>query len=205
MIPRILHQIWLGSHPLPKYTESWERYAADHQWEYRLWREKEIDEFGLKWRSLYDSTVSLHERSDLARIEILSRFGGFYFDCDMISSGTPLESFIPIDHVHFVGVPEYYPDNTFLSYRDLLRYHPDSPRLGLFICSGWLAASLQSRTIARAMEDMEDYWKVLSGVAIGPNLINAAICEPMFLVPNCFTLYTPAPAYPHLSHVGAYP
>jgi len=54
-IPKIIHQIWLGS-PLPDrckvLQKTWKKYHPD--WEYRLWTEKEIDEFGLKNRRLYD-------------------------------------------------------------------------------------------------------------------------------------------------------
>jgi hypothetical protein len=205
MIPHIIHQIWLGSHPLPEFIESWKLYALKNDWEYRLWREKEIDELNLKWRAIYEATDSPHRRSDIARIEILSRFGGFYFDCDFISSGTPLENFIPLNHVQFVGVPEHIPDANFLKNRNRLAFHPDSPAISLYLAAGWLGASLASKTVARAIEDMGKMWEVCKeGLADTPNIINASICEPVFVIPNYFTSCTPGPPCPHLSHVGHY-
>jgi hypothetical protein len=207
MIPRIIHQIWINPElwPVPEFTNSWRDYASKHGWEYHLWTDKEIIELGLKWRACYEATNSPHNRSDIARIEILSRFGGFYFDCDFISSGTALETFIPLDHVDFVGVPEHNPDLHFVNNRHRLSFHNDSPVISLYLASGWLGASLRSKTIARAMEDLGKMWAVcMEGFTYAPNMINASICEPVFLIPNTFTSHRPGPPYPHLTHVGHY-
>jgi hypothetical protein len=209
VIPRIIHQLWIGPRPLPKFTASWQRYADLYRWEYRLWREKEIDELNLKWRECYDATDSLHIRSDIARIEILSRFGGFYFDCDVISSGAALDALIPIDHVRFVGVTEHNPNVRFAEeYRKLLPFHYDSTWNSLFIHSGWVGAAINSRTIARAQQDMGESFKTcgpeIAASGFGPNVLNASICEPIFLLPNCFTSSEPTPTFPHLSCVARY-
>ena len=54
-IPKIIHQIWLGS-PFPeKYKvlqQSWKKYHPD--WTYILWTEKEIKDFGLTNRERFD-------------------------------------------------------------------------------------------------------------------------------------------------------
>jgi len=71
LIPKIIHQIWLGS-PLPeKYKQlqkSWLKYHPD--WHYYLWTEKEIAAFGLTNQALYDATSNYGEKSDIARYEI---------------------------------------------------------------------------------------------------------------------------------------
>ena len=54
-----------------------------HPWQYRLWTEKEIDEMGLINRDLYDKADNYAEKSDIARYEILARYGGVYADCDV--------------------------------------------------------------------------------------------------------------------------
>lgn len=88
MIPRILHQVWVGP-PMPEHLaawcEAWRRLHPD--WEYRLWGE---DDLGwLENRDLYDAAEEWSPRnlgafrSDIARIEILHREGGVYADCDM--------------------------------------------------------------------------------------------------------------------------
>ncbi len=45
-IPKIIHQIWIGS-PLPqkyyRWQKSWQKYHPD--WEYKLWTERDIEKF----------------------------------------------------------------------------------------------------------------------------------------------------------------
>lgn len=82
-IPKIVHHIWLGG-PLPEkckvLRETWMEMHPD--WEFILWTEKEIDEFGLKNRKIYDETSNYGSKSDIARYEILYRIGGLYVDTD---------------------------------------------------------------------------------------------------------------------------
>ncbi len=93
-IPKIVHQIWLGS-PFPEkykmYRDSWIKNHPD--WEYKLWTEKEIDQLGLTNREMYDHAVNYGEKSDIARYEILYRFGGLYVDTDF-------ESYKSLDALH---------------------------------------------------------------------------------------------------------
>ncbi len=82
-IPKIIHHIWVGS-PLPpaqaKFRESWKRMHPD--WEFMFWDDKAITEFGLQNQVAYDAAVNLSEKSDIARYEILFRYGGLYVDTD---------------------------------------------------------------------------------------------------------------------------
>lgn len=93
-IPNKVHRIWLGS-PLPEkereFGLTWVKYHPD--WEYKLWTEKEIDEFGLVNRKWYDKTKNYGEKSDIARYEILYREGGLYIDTDF-------ECLKPFDVIH---------------------------------------------------------------------------------------------------------
>lgn len=82
-IPKIIHQIWLGSEFPPKYQafqNSWKKYHPD--WEYRLWTEKELATFPMKHRALFDASINYGEKSDIARYEILYQMGGLYVDTD---------------------------------------------------------------------------------------------------------------------------
>jgi len=84
-IPKIIHQIWLGNNgKLPeKYHRLQKTWLDMHPgWEYKLWTEKEIDEFGLIRRDLYDETTNYGPKSDIVRYEILYRIGGLYVDTD---------------------------------------------------------------------------------------------------------------------------
>ncbi len=102
-IPKIIHQIWLGS-PFPaKYQALRDSWLKQHPgWEYKLWTEKEIDDFGLVNRSMYDYAINYGEKSDIARYEILYRCGGLYVDTDY-------ECYKPLDDAHkaydfFIGI-----------------------------------------------------------------------------------------------------
>lgn len=102
-IPKIIHQIWLGS-PFPekykKYQQSWKKYHPD--WEYRLWTETEIARLPMINRKLYEKSVNYGERSDIVRYEILCQFGGVYVDTDFEA----LRSLNPLCHrfEFFIGI-----------------------------------------------------------------------------------------------------
>ena len=133
-IPKIIHQIWLGS-PLPKketsLTKTW---AAHHpDWLYILWREKDIEQLKLHNKKLYDATHNFGEKSDLARIEILERIGGLYIDTDF-------ECLKPFDElVHrcdfFAGISFVIPksDTVFETFNGLIGSIPHHPILKRYI------------------------------------------------------------------------
>lgn len=58
---------------------------AHPAWGYRLWREADIEGFGLRneplWRDLIERGI-YDAASDVARIEVLHRHGGIYIDAD---------------------------------------------------------------------------------------------------------------------------
>ena len=94
-IPKIIHQIWVGLNPLPEackhFAETWKKNHPD--WEYKLWRDKDIEEFGLDNKHWYDKTPNYAQKSDIARYEILYRLGGVYVDTDF-------ECLHPLDELH---------------------------------------------------------------------------------------------------------
>lgn len=87
MIPRIIHQIWLGSEvpsELRFYSETW-KYHHDH-WVYQLWTDANL--FPLRNQALFDRAEEIAPqnvgqfRADIARYEILHKMGGIYVDMD---------------------------------------------------------------------------------------------------------------------------
>ncbi len=83
LIPRRIHQIWLGGRLPSRYkawAESWRRVNKD--WEYRLWDEESILDFGLENERAFRKSASFGAKSDIARYEILERLGGVYADTD---------------------------------------------------------------------------------------------------------------------------
>lgn len=83
VIPRIFHQIWLGSEAFPReyrgYQQSWARRHPG--WEVRLWTEADLPP-DLERKEIYERLRRPAERSDLLRFEVLARHGGVYVDTD---------------------------------------------------------------------------------------------------------------------------
>jgi mannosyltransferase OCH1-like enzyme len=81
MIPRIVHRIWLGS-DIPRvarrFGESWEHHCPG--WEVRTWRDWDLPP--LINQRAFDEVTHPSQRADLARLELLWRFGGVYVDTD---------------------------------------------------------------------------------------------------------------------------
>ncbi|MGE4168464.1 MAG: glycosyltransferase [Candidatus Babeliales bacterium] len=82
-IPKIIHQIWLGS-PFPEkyraYQESWLKHNPG--WEYKLWTDADVASFAWRNKDLFDASKNYGEKSDIWRYEILEQFGGIYIDTD---------------------------------------------------------------------------------------------------------------------------
>lgn len=81
MIPKVLHQIWIGNRepPLALMNEWKERAFSTPGWEYVLWSEN-----SRKWefQHLMDQIKEVPGKTDIMRYEILRAFGGIYIDAD---------------------------------------------------------------------------------------------------------------------------
>jgi glycosyltransferase involved in cell wall biosynthesis len=81
MIPKIIHQIWIGPKKRPKYMEKWVEMNPD--FEYILWDNERVSNFLIKNKKQYDLFGDkYHGKSDILRYEILHQYGGIYFDAD---------------------------------------------------------------------------------------------------------------------------
>jgi mannosyltransferase OCH1-like enzyme len=90
-IPKIVHQIWFGK-PLNKKSlrynlmKNLEKTALENGYEYKCWTDKDLlfENFPLTWEfiqlSIQYGKSRLAQVADLARLEILHRFGGVYMD-----------------------------------------------------------------------------------------------------------------------------
>ncbi len=135
MIPKIIHYCWFGRSPKPDSVlfciESWRQFCPDY--EIIEWNE-----------SNYDYTVCNYMRqayeakkwsfvTDYARLDIIYRYGGFYFDTD-VELIKPLDSLL--NHNAFMGF-----DNT--------------PRENHFVASGLGFGAEKGNQLIKEM--MEDY------------------------------------------------
>ena len=109
-VPKIIHQIWLGSEFPVKYHHYQALLKQLHpDWEYILWRDADVEKFGLSNKKAYNEAQNYGEKSDIARYEILDRLGGIYFDVDVEC----LKSFdFLIDRYDFFAALEPLPRNT---------------------------------------------------------------------------------------------
>ncbi|MCW2954847.1 MAG: methyltransferase FkbM family [Conexibacter sp.] len=80
-IPKILHRVWLGG-PLPEEFEEFGRGWQRHHpaWQLKLWTEDTLPT--LRNQELFDAATTAAGKADIARYELLARFGGVYIDCD---------------------------------------------------------------------------------------------------------------------------
>ena len=84
LVPKCIHQIWLGPKALPSYFKRYQRSWKEHHpdWEYRLWTDNDVENFDFELKDLYNRSTNYGEKSDILRAEILDRFGGLYVDID---------------------------------------------------------------------------------------------------------------------------
>ena len=124
-IPKIIHQIWIGS-PLPdKYIPLINSWKLNHpDWEYILWDDVMIDALGLINKDQYDTSTNYGQKADIARYEILYRVGGVYVDIDF-------ECLRPMDIFHHVC--DYYTgvaySGRFSTFNGLIGSTPGNPIL----------------------------------------------------------------------------
>ncbi|MBE9184731.1 hypothetical protein IQ270_08375 [Microcoleus sp. LEGE 07076] len=97
-IPQIIHQIWIGnrqiSSKLQEYQKTW-REQHPH-WEYKLWTNEEVKNYTFvneELKFLFDQALTIGERVDVLRYDILYQYGGIYADCDCICL-KPLDVFV---------------------------------------------------------------------------------------------------------------
>ncbi len=110
-IAKIIHQIWVGSKPVPealiKLAKTWRDFHPD--WEYKLWTNdmvvEIISKFSLEHQKLYFSLEDPRFKADLLRYYILYLYGGLYVDGDFKC----LASFSELHHCYdfYVGISSH--------------------------------------------------------------------------------------------------
>lgn len=88
-VPKKLHLIWIGPKKPPKSLNSWtvDFKKSYPDYEVTIWNEDMIDELNLINRDIYDDVKEYAGKADIARYEIMYRFGGIYIDADTIWLG----------------------------------------------------------------------------------------------------------------------
>lgn len=87
MIPKIIHQLWIGPKPAPtKLMNTWKEIHEKLGYEYIFWNESEITKRNFK-SQLMNKVNQIHEwngKADILRWEILHEYGGIFVDADSI-------------------------------------------------------------------------------------------------------------------------
>ncbi|MCH9614204.1 MAG: hypothetical protein SP1CHLAM54_12210 [Chlamydiia bacterium] len=127
LIPRIIHQIWLGGELPKKYArfcKTWEEMNPGY--EYKLWTDDDVADLEMENRELFDKSKNFGFKSDILRYELLKRYGGVYADTDF-ECLKPLDNFT---HAHdfFAGLHDHESvGNAFIASR------PGHPLIDVFI------------------------------------------------------------------------
>ncbi len=107
LIPKIMHQIWIGGSDLPPLYQNYlnECKKLYPNWEFKLWGDKEVADFGLEYQDLYDKMRNIPGKADILRYEILYKFGGVYRDMD-VKCLRPMDE---LNHKYDFYVPLEFP------------------------------------------------------------------------------------------------
>jgi mannosyltransferase OCH1-like enzyme len=99
MIPRIIHQIWVGPKKKPeKLMNTWK--DMNPEWEHIIWDSEKISEKypnGFKNQKHIDEIEEWAGKADIMRYEILHDYGGFYIDADSICINSLDDHFLKHD------------------------------------------------------------------------------------------------------------
>lgn len=88
-IPKIIHQIWLGS-PLPEQYESFVQSWIDlhPEWEHKIWNDEDAASYTFiddRLREAFERETNWAVKADIWRLDILFQIGGIYADPDFLA------------------------------------------------------------------------------------------------------------------------
>lgn len=157
-IPKIIHQIWIGPHPMPtELMSSWKTMNPD--WEYKLWTEQNIPV--LYNKKQYNEIKSYAGKADILRLEILFQFGGIYLDADSLCLQPLTENFL---RYHFFACYENEKARPGLIANGVIGSQPNHPLLSQLI---------------ESVHSIEDVNKDQAWIIVGPMLFTKVLKQYM--------------------------
>jgi mannosyltransferase OCH1-like enzyme len=151
-VPRVIHQIWLGSLDLPPSTARWAEHARKTGFDYRLWREADLEALGILEHPSYRQMLQDGDYPgavDVARYAVLHALGGIYIDCDWYPTRNDLGFADLLPLVGFTALAEDTPR--------------DTGRGSLLLTNSLLASPPGHPVFARLLEVMPQVMGVLPG------------------------------------------
>lgn len=87
MIPKIIHQIWIGNKRIPKHISEWMNEIRDAypDFEYHFWSDYNMPDMPDQLLSIYNGIADptkTSAKTDLLRMYVVYKYGGFYLDAD---------------------------------------------------------------------------------------------------------------------------
>ena len=157
MIPKIIHQCWIGPHKKPeRLMKTWKE--MNPTWQYVEWDNKKVSDFKLVNQKHFDAYDSIQQnkwngKSNILRYEILFRYGGVWIDADT-GCVNPLEDF-------------FLDNDSFCSYEN------EKARTGL-LAQGFLGATKENELMRLLIEELSKKEKlnyIASWISSGPQFI----------------------------------
>ncbi len=139
-VPRTIHQIWIGSKPVPVGTAAWQKHAEATGYDYRLWREDDIRAIGVYDNAVFRAFLDEGDfpgAVDVARYLILAREGGIYLDCDWYPTRRDIgfDAFLPL--IGLSALAEQTPRNlggdSLLLTNSLIAAPPEHPLFDILV------------------------------------------------------------------------
>tara|TARA_Y100000310_G_scaffold344041_1_gene454747 strand:+ start:29823 stop:30464 length:642 start_codon:yes stop_codon:yes gene_type:complete len=156
MIPKIIHQIWLGDQKKrpDDMIQTW--LDMNPEWEHMLWTDNNLPK--IKNKNQFRAMKELAGKADILRYELLHDIGGFFIDADSVCV-KPLEDF-------------------FLDNDSFCCWENEYLRSGL-MSNGYLGACKGNELMKHLIERIEMMPPEV--IASAPNLTAWKITGPMFL------------------------
>ena len=85
MIPKIIHQIHLGTRSMTPEEIEWQNTWKDKNpdWVFNLWTDEKVkNDLNLSHPEIFNNCKNFSEKSDVLRFDILHQYGGLYIDTD---------------------------------------------------------------------------------------------------------------------------
>ncbi|MGB5835888.1 MAG: glycosyltransferase [Albidovulum sp.] len=115
IVPKVIHQIWIGPKLPPVTTSAWQSHARNHGYAYKLWREDDLHNIGVYDNSTFANMLERGDYPgavDVARYEVLHRDGGIYLDCDWYPARTDVSFHDRLALVGLTVIAEEVPRDT---------------------------------------------------------------------------------------------
>lgn len=173
-INKIMHFLWVGG-PMPKvYEKSYESFSNQHPgWRIVVWDdERFFHEFKEELKEYEEALGAMQyfvQKTDLYRLLILNKYGGFYSDVDVVFFGN-FNKYCKHDFVAFserVTKSEY-------------EHKSHCVRKGHAIANGFMGANINSLIVLEMLDrikNLKEVYHPSNKVAFGPKLIEEVIYD----------------------------